>query len=230
MFGYPAFVEIIVVSVALGFVTSLVYRLMTDPKKMKAIRDASKEYNEKMKKAQKSGNTKEQQRLMKESLSNSNKLMSMSMKPMMITLLLFFGVWMVYMVPNYGSININFANGQGTFVYDDNEYQASYEKTETGFNLGIDFDKNGEIAQGEIFAQSSIVNIEGTNWQIEPVLEGFLFFQSVKENATMLDMKVAKLPFETSMPFMGNYMNLFWLYLFTMFPASMIFRKLLGAE
>lgn len=89
MFGLPAFMEIFVISVVLGFVTSLVYRLLTNQKEMREVRETVKDYQEKMKQAKKAGNTKEYEKYMNESLTRQRRIFSITMKPMMLSLIIF---------------------------------------------------------------------------------------------------------------------------------------------
>ncbi|MFH1294710.1 MAG: EMC3/TMCO1 family protein [Candidatus Aenigmatarchaeota archaeon] len=89
LLGFEPFIEIFIISLSLGFATSLIYRVLTNPKQMKELRKTAKEYSDKMKAAQKAGNTKEHEKFMNESLAQQRKVFSMTMKPMMVSLILF---------------------------------------------------------------------------------------------------------------------------------------------
>jgi uncharacterized membrane protein (DUF106 family) len=89
MFGLPASMEIFVISVVLSFLTSLVYRLLTNPKEMRETKEAVKDYSDKMKKAQKAGNSKEVEKYLNEMTGHQKRMFSKSMKPMFLSLIIF---------------------------------------------------------------------------------------------------------------------------------------------
>ncbi|MEM5814534.1 MAG: EMC3/TMCO1 family protein [Candidatus Aenigmatarchaeota archaeon] len=82
---HPA-LSLAVVSLAVTFVITLVYRFLSDPKKMKELRDRTKEINAKVKEIQ-NKNPEEAKRLTNEMLNITNKQMMANMKPMLVTLL-----------------------------------------------------------------------------------------------------------------------------------------------
>jgi len=81
---------LLIYSIALSLVTSVVYRVMTNPKEMKRVKEDAKFYNEKVKKAQKAGNKEEVDRYTGEMLKASQKQMKMTMKPMFVSMIIFF--------------------------------------------------------------------------------------------------------------------------------------------
>jgi|GEM_PF-1008616 len=81
----PVLAEI-VVAVAVTFVITLMYRFLTDPKKMKELKDRAKAISEKTKEIQKA-DPEEAKKLTNEMLEITNKQMMASMKPMLATLL-----------------------------------------------------------------------------------------------------------------------------------------------
>lgn len=81
---------VFVCSVVLSFVISVIYRVLTDPEKIRRLKDEAKFYNKKVKKAQKSGNKEEIDRYTGEMLKASQKQMKMTMKPMFASMILFF--------------------------------------------------------------------------------------------------------------------------------------------
>jgi len=84
--GLQPMLSLAVVSIAVTFVITLIYRFLSDPKKIKELRDRAKEINAKTKEIQKS-NPEEAKNLTNEMLSITNKQMMANMKPMLVTLL-----------------------------------------------------------------------------------------------------------------------------------------------
>ncbi len=150
MFGFPPFAEILIISLTLGFLTSLTYRLLTNPKEAKALKKTVQDYSERMKKAQKEGNTKEHEKYLNESLAHQKKIFSMSMKPMMVSLIIF--------------------------------------------------------------------------------LVGFQFLGTYSEAAIRLPLSMPYTTWEFPYIHLTAQYTWFWWYLIIIFPASGVFRKLLGAE
>jgi len=89
VFGLPEFVEIVIISVLLSFVSVIVYRVSADQRAIKNIKSEMKSLNERIKKAQKEGNQKEMNKMSGELMKLSGKQFQMNMKPMMISMAIF---------------------------------------------------------------------------------------------------------------------------------------------
>lgn len=76
-------------SVVLSLAISVIYRVLTDPNEMRRIKDEAKFYNRKVKKAQKAGNKEEIDRYTAEMLKASQKQMRLTMKPMLVSMVIF---------------------------------------------------------------------------------------------------------------------------------------------
>jgi len=85
--GLNPALSLAVISVTITFVITVLYRFLSDPKKLKDLRDRTKEINAKIKEMQKS-NPEEAKKLTNEMLEITNKQMMASMKPMLATLLI----------------------------------------------------------------------------------------------------------------------------------------------
>jgi len=83
------YLEFTLVLIDMALVTALLYRLLTNPEKMRALKSQTNELKDKSSKAQKSGDTKESQRLMVEMLKANQQMMQSNMKPLMASLLFF---------------------------------------------------------------------------------------------------------------------------------------------
>jgi len=93
LFGYPAFLELLLISSGLSLFISLIYKLLLNQEALREIKTKVKEKQEKMKEAQKT-NPKEAEQLMNEVLILNNKQLRTTMKPMFassIIILLVFG-------------------------------------------------------------------------------------------------------------------------------------------
>lgn len=82
----PMFAEI-VIAVVVTFLITLLYRFLSNPKKMKELRDKAKELSAKAKELQKT-NPEEAKKVTSEMMSLTNKQMMANMKPMIGTLLI----------------------------------------------------------------------------------------------------------------------------------------------
>jgi len=93
--GMPPVLAEIVIASAVTLVITLLYRLLSDPKKLKELRDRTKEINAKVKELQKT-NPEAASKMTNEMLEITNKQMMASMKPMLATLLVasLFFPWM----------------------------------------------------------------------------------------------------------------------------------------
>jgi uncharacterized membrane protein (DUF106 family) len=83
------FIELLVWSVLLAFITALLYRLLTKPGEMRRIRQEMNDLKGRASKAQKAGDAKEATRLTSEMLKGNQAVFRMNMKPMMVSMLLF---------------------------------------------------------------------------------------------------------------------------------------------
>jgi uncharacterized membrane protein (DUF106 family) len=84
--GLQPMLSLAVVSIAVTFVITLIYRFLSDPKKLKELKDRTKEISARTKEVQKS-DPEEAKKLTDEMLQITNKQMMASMKPMLATLL-----------------------------------------------------------------------------------------------------------------------------------------------
>lgn len=96
LFGFPGYIEVMAITVAMSLASVLITRFLGDQKGVKNLKAEMKKLNERIKKAQKSGDTKEVSRLSSELMKMSGKQFQLNMKPMMITMVMFMGVfWFV---------------------------------------------------------------------------------------------------------------------------------------
>jgi uncharacterized membrane protein (DUF106 family) len=83
-------IEIMLWTIGLSFVLAVIYRLLTKPEEMRRIKANMKEIQAKVKHAQKSGDTGQVSALTSEMLKGSQQQFTQNMKPMMVSMLIFF--------------------------------------------------------------------------------------------------------------------------------------------
>ncbi|MGB9960517.1 MAG: EMC3/TMCO1 family protein [Candidatus Bathyarchaeales archaeon] len=108
-------ISIMLLAATITFLTSLANRLLTDPEKSKAWRKEIMEWNEQLRKAQKSGDKKQIEKLMKKQqyiLQLNSKIMWQSMKVTLLFLIPIILVWQ-FLIRMYGSLDIAFFPGIG---------------------------------------------------------------------------------------------------------------------
>lgn len=216
------------VSFGLSATIAVIYRFTTKPAEMRKIKDDMKFYKIKMNEAKKAGETDKMNLYAQEMMKASQGQFKHNMKPMMITMMLFFLI-LGWLHTTFGAVEVSFADAQqATFSHGGSEYPVLYTKTEDGFSVGVDLDRDGSFSAGETFSDGQMFSNGEGHWQVSATTEGFFLFQSVKENTVSFSPMVAELPF--SLPFLGLYLNWFWWYIFISMPATFIFRKILGVE
>jgi uncharacterized membrane protein (DUF106 family) len=96
LFGYPGYIEVLLITAVMSLASVLISKYMGDQRAVKNLKQEMKSLNERVRKSQKSGDTKEVSRLSSELMKLSGKQFQLNMKPMMITMVLFLGVfWFV---------------------------------------------------------------------------------------------------------------------------------------
>jgi len=89
--GLPGYAEMIIWASLLSLFMVILTKLLTDQNLMRSIKADMKEFNDRIKKAQKAGKTDEANKLTSQMLKMSSKQMQQSMKPMVVS----FGVFIV---------------------------------------------------------------------------------------------------------------------------------------
>jgi uncharacterized membrane protein (DUF106 family) len=93
VFGLPGYIEVLAISVAMALATVMVSKLASNQRAIRNLKAEMKSLNERVKKAQKAGDTKEMNRHSSELMKLSGRQMQMNMKPMMISLMLFMAMF-----------------------------------------------------------------------------------------------------------------------------------------
>ncbi len=105
VFGLPDYIEVLMISVALSMASVMISKLATNQGAIRGMKADMKSLNERIKKAQKGGNQKEVSALSGELMKLSGKQFQMNMKPMMLSMFVFIGVFMFFGA-YYGEMSI----------------------------------------------------------------------------------------------------------------------------
>lgn len=210
------------VSLIISFIFSALYLVFVDQQKMKRIKSEIKEAQEKMKKAQKSGNDKEIKALFSNSMKSQNEMMRLTLKPIIVSMLLFFLV-IPWMYTNYGDVSAKIVDSKGILVYGTLSENISVTNSTFRFTANTD-SKIYDIGNKIEFARKTW----GTSYN--PDARGFFErWRNVPVYGTLtLENVRFKLPFH--FPGIGDRVGWLGLYIIISIPSTMLFRKILGVD
>ncbi len=222
------FLVITLLSLGLSLGITIIYRVLTKPDEIRKMKDDMKFYKEKMNEAKKEGDKAKMNDYASEMLKASQKQFRMSMKPMMVTMLIFF-LLLGWLHNNFGGVTADLTdNPEAKFAYADIEHELYYEGTADSFVAGVDLNDDGAFSDEETFSKGDMFTYNGALWKVGPAMEGFFLFQTPKDNSVQFDMFIAEMPF--TLPFIGSHLSWFWWYLFLSLPSTFILRKIMGVE
>ncbi len=89
VFGLPGYQEVLIISLVLSLIMVLLTKILTNQEEIKKAKREMKFYQDKIKKAQKSGDKDAVSKLSNDMLKASSKQMKQSMKPMFVSLIIF---------------------------------------------------------------------------------------------------------------------------------------------
>jgi uncharacterized membrane protein (DUF106 family) len=92
-FGFPGYIEVLMIATGLSLASVLISKYLGNQKGVKNLKAEMKSLNASIKKAQKAGDTKEMNRLSGNLMKLSSKQFQLNMKPMMFSMMLFFGMF-----------------------------------------------------------------------------------------------------------------------------------------
>lgn len=120
LLNYTPALSVFVFSVIILIVINIFYKILINQNEAKQIKDRSKEISAQMKEAQKAKDTDKSKRLMSELMQNNNKMMKLTMKPMIVSLIVvivllpslstFYGDKIVALQDNKGSVTLSGQN------------------------------------------------------------------------------------------------------------------------
>ncbi len=219
-----ALIEITIFSVILSFVLVLVTKFVTDQKAIKDIKDKTAALKKMVKEAQKKGNQGEVKHYSDLMFKVSRNQFKYSMRSMIVSLVVV-AIALGWLNQTYHGTTFDMAPESdsslavksilGTFNYGGPEAKLRVFEDSKWV---IDLNGNGDLSDETIHNPGDFVEFSGLVWGIS----------SISENSATFTLFPAKVPFK--MPFLGNYLTWFWLYLIITIPTSLIFRKLLNVH
>ncbi|UCD02757.1 MAG: DUF106 domain-containing protein [Candidatus Aenigmatarchaeota archaeon] len=226
MMELSPFLTITLLSIGLSVIITVIYRVLTKPEEIRKMKDDMRFYKNKMNEAKKAGDRAKMNEYANEMLKASQRQFRSSMKPMMVTILIFF-LLLGWLNTNFGGVRADFSGeNEPVFSYAGEEHSMMYESNDEGFVTGVDFNDDGTFSEDERFANDEVFRYSGALWKPVTQMEGFFLFAEPKEEAVRFEMFIAEMPFE--LPLIGNYLSWFWWYFFISLPATFILRKLMG--
>jgi len=106
VFGLPGYQEVLIISLILSLIMVLITKLLTNQDVIKKAKREMKFYQEKIKKAQSSGDKEAAAKLSNDMLKASSKQLRQSMKPMFVSLIIFV-IALGWLAAEYGELLIN---------------------------------------------------------------------------------------------------------------------------
>lgn len=197
------------ISLAISFVFSALYLVLVNQETMKRIKSEQKDMQQKMKNAQKSKDDKALKDLFSTSMQLQNRMMMLTIKPMIASMLVFF-IMVPWLSGTYGDITVKLTDGRGELTY-----QNLSEKVVVSGN-----EKDTLVSIGEKgYASGDKAELAGKTWTVQ--------YSKDKSNVVLQNMRF-KLPF--SFPLVGTEVGWLGIYIIISLPATMLFRKLLGVD
>jgi len=203
-------IVIIIFSFMILFIINIFQKILVNQEEAKQIKGSIKELSNRMKEEQKQGNTEKANELMKEMMSKNSKMMSMSMKPMLISFIVIILIF-PWLSNNYGDKIVLLEENKGELNINDVVYS-------------VERNGNDIIINEESCDSPCVKELDNKQWLISYKEAGcFLFFCNPEriEFARI----VAFLP--VTLPFFGNDLGWLGWYLLISVPMALIIRKLL---
>lgn len=238
----------LIITIVFSFILALVYRLLTKPAEVKQIKDEVKILQKRSRELQKEGRQEESTKVLNESMQTNMKMMKMMMRPMLLSLILFFffATWTAaayaptIIVPTEDVSIAGFENARtGTFEFEDVSYDfVIHDGSE---RVRFDLNGNGNFADETDFGLDEIIfTRNGQYWKFfgeEP--DQFPFYTAPEGNVQFTP-DIVLAPFEipllawdfVGVPFVATTTSLhfYWWYIIIIVPFTFFFRKLLGVE
>lgn len=193
----PAF-SVFIFSIIILVVINIFYKVLINQQHAKELKQRSKDLSREMKEAQKAGDKEKSKKLMSELLQQNNKMMKLTMKPMIVSL-----VVVIILLPSlstfYGDKIVTVTDGKGSVMLSDATYQI--EKTDSSVKVG---DVSCSVP--------CTAEITGETYKITPEGNGIKFAQVV-----------AVLPI--TLPWLGSSFGWLGWYIICSIPLVIIIRK-----
>ena len=203
-------IVIIIFSGIVLFIINLLQRLLVNQEEAKGIKEDVKELSKRMKEEQKQGNTEKANELMKEVMAKNSKMMSMTMKPMLVSFIVIILI-LPWMSGNYGDKIALLEDNKGEVNINDVVYSVERNGNEITIN-------------GENCDSPCVRGFDNKNWLVSYKESGCLLFFCNPERVEFARI-IAFLP--VTLPFFGDDLGWLGWYLIISIPMALIIRKLL---
>ena len=98
LLNYAPALSVFIFSIIILIVINIFYKILVNQNDARLIKQRTKDIGKQMKDAQKAGNTEHSKKLMGEMLSENNKMMKMTMKPMIVSMIV-----VILLLPSLGT-------------------------------------------------------------------------------------------------------------------------------
>ena len=198
LLNFPPAFSVFIFSIIILFVINIFYKILVNQQHAKEVKQRTRDISKEMKEAQKAGDKDKSKKLMGELMSQNSKMMRMTMKPMIVSLII-----VVILLPSlatfYGDKIVSLTDGKGNVNLNGIDYAV--EKTD------------GTIRVGETSCQMPCTSkIAADTYKIVP--EG----NNVKLGQVVVVMPVA-------FPFVGGSFGWLGWYIICSIPLVIIMRK-----
>ena len=198
LLAYTPALAVLIFSIIILIVINIFYKILINQNDAKQIKQRTKDISKEMKEAQKAGDTARSKKLMSEMLTENNRMMKMTMKPMIVSLIV-----VIILLPSlatfYSDKMVVIKDGAGSVVLDGNTY--SVQKADNTVSIG---DTSCQIpCQTEIGKHTYKISLENSNVKVAQI--------------------VATLPF--ALPFLGSTFGWLGWYIICSMPLVIIIRK-----
>ncbi|MFA4819571.1 MAG: EMC3/TMCO1 family protein [Candidatus Aenigmatarchaeota archaeon] len=197
---YTPALAVLIFSIIILIVINIFYKILINQNEAKQIKQKTKDISKEMKDAQKAGDTGRSKRLMSDLLTENNRMMKMTMKPMIVSLIV-----VMLLLPSlatfYSDKMVVIKDGAGSVVLDENTYAV--QKIDNTVSIG---DTSCQIpCQTEIGKYNYKISLENSNVKVAQI--------------------VATLPFV--LPFLGSTFGWLGWYIICSVPLVIIIRKVM---
>ncbi len=212
-----AMLTVAVVSIGLSGMLMILKYFLMDMDKHEEVKERRKELNKKMKQAQEDGDTEKTSEHMQEMMALQKDMFASQMKPMLVSMLVFFVVlpWMyTTFTPVVGLAAADGGTYTGDLQFNGYTQELTIENR-TGTEPVV-------IVDGEERQVGETLQIDDLSWRIRDIT------LTEETQSVRLAAIVLNLPF--GLPLVGDTLGWFGTYFLFVLPFSMIFGKLLGIQ
>ena len=201
--AYAPALSVLIFSVIILFIINIFYRILINQNDARHIKQRTKELSKEMKEEQKAGNTDKSKALMSEMLGQNSKMMKMTMKPMIISLII-----VVILLPSlatfYGDKIAPMTDGQGSIMLNGNTHQ--------------------------IEGSGSLIRVDGGDCTLPCTLEldGSTYKVMAEGSGVKFAQIVAVMPL--SIPFFGDSFGWLGWYIICSIPLVVLMRKFMKIQ